>query len=106
MKQFSASSLRKRIGILLVMLMVLSLPVSLSAQKNGGILKDYDNSQKDPSLGMMNRGSVLVGKPKTNVGNQPFGVDPTPYAPLGSGAVLLVVAGVGYALVKSRKSEK
>ena len=86
----------------------MSFSGNLLAQEGGGILGGGESWEEPEGVG----GGMLRGGPKeyndlefNGFGNQPFGVPPTDYAPLGSGVFMLVAAGVGYALVKSRKSE-
>lgn len=71
----------------------------------GGILmvdEEMAQQQQPPQRGMMNRGTNRL----EGSGNQPFGVEPTDYAPLGSGVLMLMATGLGYAVVKSKKRKR
>ncbi len=97
----------KSLFVYLAMCVALSMPASLFAQQGGGGLLgggDVDGSE-EPGGGMLRGGHLVSDNELYGYGNQPFGVKPTNYAPLGSGVFMLVAAGVGYALVKSKKSD-
>ena len=88
----------------IVMAVVLSLPMNSFAQEKRGLFSSGDETSKQTQTGLMGggglRGTSNIG---TNPGNQPFGV--TPDSPLGSGVIMLIAAGAGYAVLK-RKQEK
>lgn len=93
----------------------LLLPVSATAQNEGGGVFGYGNgSTSEPQRdGMFGVRSLDGGY---NLHNQQFGSDNGGYdlynqtfgqdAPLGSGLLLLTAAGVGYALKKRKKNNK
>lgn len=80
----------------LVMAVCLMLPMSLMAQRSDGFFKSsnndvYNNRDTDGIiLGM------TLGNPTTE--------DPTSEAPLGSGLLIMVAAGAGYALARRKKA--
>ena len=104
--------IRKRL-VLLVMSVALSMPIVVSAQ--GGLFQrgEWLWVQKDGSTALFTNqafGDPLDGSDVTNetfgnptegvdVTNQTFGED----APLGSGLFTLLLAGAGYAVMKSNK---
>lgn len=70
-----------------------------TAHGNGEETEREDNGL----LGLRGSG---VPVSSNGLGNQAFDVDPDPnYSPVGSGVALLMAAGVGYALLKSKKSK-
>ena len=87
------------------------LPVNLSAQdqqggKHGGL---FGENTPSTSNGLMNRSENTVGGNFTgqgfgatngNITGQTFG------APLGGGLFVLLAVGVGYATMKSKKTQK
>lgn len=106
MKRFRFS----RLCLCLVMIMALSLPVILFAQQGSGFFgggKKDEKSKKSEENGFFGKGSSIIylENPGNNFSNQPFGVGHD-YVPLGSGVCMLIAAGVGYALAKSKKKKK
>jgi len=99
----------KSLFVYLAMFVALSMPASLFAQQGGGGLLgggDVDGSE-EPGGGMLRGGPYAIVSDGDLYGywNQPFGVEANNYTPLGSGVIMLVAAGVGYALAKSKKSD-
>lgn len=96
---------RMHLAFLVAMAVTLSLPGILPAQNGGmmgGVLVDEED-QLPGRRGLMNRDSG----PQSGMGNQTFGLDlEENYTPIGSGGALLLAAGVGYALLKSKRTEK
>lgn len=92
----------QRIYVFIVAILLLLIPYNLSAQL---LLTNKQPITEEESVG---RG--LLGKgggPHGTTGNQTFGLDLTEnYSPVGSGAFLLIAAGVGYALLKTKKTRK
>lgn len=93
----------------LVMVAALLSPCRMPAQ-NGGALGVQLNDGEEPSYEELN-GRGMLGRrgtgPQGMMGNQTFGLDLNEnYTPLGSGLALLVVAGIGYALMKPKQSEE
>ena len=88
-----------------LVLLALSLPVNLFAQQEGGMMGYGESEGNDgrPMEGLLKGGSISYTNVEYPYGNQPFGVEPNDYAPLGSGVLVLMAAGVGYAVVKSKK---
>ena len=107
--------IRKRL-VLLVMSVALSMPIMASAQ--GGLFQrgEWLWTQKDGSTALFTNqafGDPLDGSDVTNetfgnlaegvdVTNQTFGED----APLGNGLYTLLLAGAGYAAMRSNKKKK
>ena len=84
-------------------------PCRMPAQ-NGGALGVQLNDGEEPSYEELN-GRGMLGRRGTGsqgmMGNQTFGLKlEENYTPLGSGLALLVVAGIGYALMKPKQSEE
>ena len=79
------------------MALMISMPISAFAQLR--MAPEQDMFGNEPR-GMMGRGSYET---EVGTGNQGFGENP---APLGSGVLMLVAAGAGYAVIKSKKSDK
>ena len=87
---------------LLALVMVLSMPIIVSAQ--GGLFQRGEESSQNAGF-LRNGGEAIsltnqaFGNPTdgVNVTNQTFG------APLGSGLFTLLLAGAGYAAMKSNK---
>ena len=100
--------MRKLYFVVIIVLAALSLPVNLSAQEQGGGLfglgeKDVEQQRE----GLLRGGSIVYSSGAyNNLGNQPFGVEPNNYAPLHGGLFILLAAGAGYALVKSRRRRR
>ena len=88
----------------------LSYPTNSFAQEIGGGVLGY--GEKDVSVnkegGLLRGGTVIYADANVdnnNYGNQPFGVNPTDYVPLGDGWLVLIAMGVGYVLLKLRKKK-
>lgn len=79
--------------------LIMSMPISAFAQLRMAPVQDMFGNEP---RGMMGRGTSE--SPDYGMGNQGFGQ--TPDAPLGSGVLMLVAAGAGYAVIKSKKSDK
>ena len=91
-----------------VMVAMMAFPVSLSAQslfcRQNNATTRYMLKYDDGVYGMLNNTNRATYTPSvTGAGNQPFGIEPE--APLGSGVLMLIAAGAGYAVLKSKKSK-
>lgn len=88
----------------------LLLPMGASAQKGGGIFYRGDKAENVDNVSLMNRGNFDnnglslqgFGENQDGLSLQNFGEN----APLGSGWLVLMTAGVGYAAMKTRKNKK
>ena len=95
--------------IVTAMLAMMVLPTSMNAQSLFGRMNDgqsrYATKNETAVYGMLGNGTkgTYTGY-SAGVGNQGFGQDPQT-APLGSGVAMLIAAGAGYALLKSKKSK-
>ena len=93
-------SLRKQRTI--AMMLALSLPFSVLAQ--GGLFQRGDGNT-DPSSGLMRDGEATIMMTNQTFGN-PNGSDLTNQtfgAPIGSGLFVMLMAGAGYAALKTNK---
>lgn len=79
--------------------LIMSMPISAFAQLRMAPVQDMFGNEP---RGMMGRGPSEY-ETGVGTGNQGFGENP---APLGSGVLMLVAAGAGYAVIKSKKSDK
>lgn len=103
--------MKRKLMILAVTMVMMVLPMSVSAQ---GLFNCQHHAQAQAQqetngfgmLGKANGGSTRYqNTPVLNgASNQPFGIDPQ--APLGSGVVMLIAAGAGYAVLKSKQAKK
>ena len=104
---------RKRVIQLVVlfsMTAVMMWSTQLSAQdifeQKSGLFSRYDS---DYSMGLMNRGKAVKATTVTNpyiygnITGQTFGESDTP---LGSGLLVLIAAGAGYALAQNKKNRQ
>ena len=98
---------QKAIMLLMVMVaMMLTIGLNAQDQKRTGGLFGYDqmsgsySSEENVHQGLMDRGNLNLSN--DGMGNQGFNQEPN--APLGSGVLMLIVAGAGYAVVKSKKN--
>ena len=101
---------------LLLLLFVMLLPATLNAQNDGGGMlgfgpasgnAEYSNREGlfDPSEGGYNIGTQHFGEDVNggyNIGTQQFGQD----LPLGSGWLVLTLAGAAYAFKKQKNNHK
>ena len=90
-----------------MMAVAMALPLNSFAQEKRGLFGSSNEANKETTGGMLGggglRGTSNIGtNPGNQPGNQPFGIDPTT-APLGSGVAMLIAAGAGYALLKSKR---
>ena len=83
-------------------LAALIAPATMNAQINRGLLqnpyKDHDNSRRNESM-------MRAGDPKSiegDITNDGFGNN----APIGSGLVILLGAGLGYVALKKKEDEQ
>ena len=83
-------------------LAALMAPATMNAQINRGLLqnpyKDHDNSRRNESM-------MRAGDPKSikgDITNDGFGNN----APIGSGLVILLGAGLGYVALKKKEDEQ
>lgn len=86
-----------------VMAVAMALPLNSFAQEKRGLFGSSNSAESKPTS-MLGGGSGTRNVQEVGTGNQGFGQDPNP-APLGSGVAMLIAAGVGYALLKSKKSK-
>ena len=84
-----------------MMAVAMALPLNSFAQEKRGLFGSSNSAESKPTGSMLGGGGLRDVQPTVGPGNQPFGVDPT--APLGSGAAMLIAAGAGYALLKSKR---
>lgn len=81
----------------------LLLPTNMMAQK--GMFGAQDNAEGNGSKGMLGRGnSGSSDGMEWSGGMTPQ--DPTQEAPIGSGWLILTMAGTGYAIVESKKGKE
>lgn len=88
--------------ILLAMSFVLSIPIVASAQ--GGLFQRGEESSQN--AGFLRNGGEAISLTNQTFGNPTDGVNVTNQtfgAPLGSGLFTLLLAGAGYAAMKSNK---
>ena len=93
--------IRKRV-IVLAMSVVLSVPIVASAQ--GGLFQRGEESGQN--VGFLRNGGEAISLTNQTFGNPTDGVNVTNQtfgAPLGSGLFTLLLASVGYAVMKSNK---
>lgn len=93
--------IRKRV-IVLAMSVVLSVPIVASAQ--GGLFQRGEESGQN--VGFLRNGGEAISLTNQTFGNPTDGVNVTNQtfgAPLGSGLFTLLLAGAGYAAMKSNK---
>ena len=79
-------------------------PATMNAQINRGLLQNPYKSQDDHRQGAMGRGSLNIpGNSEEGITNQGIGDNS---APLGSGLVILLGAGLGYVALKKKEDEQ
>lgn len=86
-------------------LVAMMAPATLNAQINHGLLNDPYNDNSNMNHGLFNQQGNRSGGNEEwdlNVGFQTF-KDP---APLGSGIVILIGAGLGYVALKKKEDEQ
>lgn len=97
--------------VLMSALAVMLCPMTVTAQYDGnrGVFGKGENVDASPSRGIMDRGTTGsgitlqgFGENQNNLTLQNFGEE----APLGSGWLILMGAGLGYAALKQRKTTK
>jgi hypothetical protein len=82
-------------------LAALMAPATLNAQINHGLLQNPYKTESGKNHGMMNsRGDRTEVSNSGSFYNEEFG------APLGSGVLLLLAAGIGYATLKKKEDEQ
>ena len=99
--------MKRKLMILAVTMVMMVLPMSMSAQspslfgREHGATTKYEGGGGPTSsvFGRESSSTTAIGV----VGNQGFNQDPE--APMGSGIAMLIAAGAGYALLKSKKSK-
>lgn len=87
-----------------VMAVAMALPLNSFAQEKRGLFGSSNSAESKPTSMLGTNGTRGMTDEGIGLGNQPFGVDPQ--APLGSGVAMLIAAGAGYALLKSKKQRK
>ena len=103
---------KKTLMLLVVMAAMLLLPFHVSAQ-GGGVFGMGKSSEATENAGLMDRGATGG----YNLQNQQFGSDANggyglfnqtfgQESPVGSGLAIFMVAGMGYAAMKSRKKNQ
>jgi len=99
-------NMRKTIS-LIALAVIMALPMSVSAQsffgREHGATTRFEGGISTSSV--FGRENATYTGNTIGVGNQGFGQTPQDTAPLGSGVVMLIAAGAGYALLKSKKSK-
>ena len=76
-------------------------PATMNAQINRGLLENPYKDNSNKNHGMMNsRGDRTEVSNSGSFYNEEFG------APLGSGVLLLLAAGIGYATLKKKEDEQ
>ena len=89
-------------------LAALMAPATMNAQINRGLLQNpykQDNSQKNTGLmNPMGNRSSQIDIPSNGITNQ--GIGQSDDAPLGSGLVILLGAGIGYVALKKKEDEQ
>lgn len=85
-----------------VMAVAMALPLNSFAQEKRGLFGSSNSADSKPTS-MLGGGSGTRNVQEVGTGNQGFNQDP---APLGSGVAMLIAAGAGYAILKSKKSNK
>ena len=87
--------MKKQLLFYIVMAAIFALPINLKAQRNdnwfNSSVDDYTKRDDDPQW-------------SDGLGNQGFGQEPE--APLGSGLLVMLVAGAGYTALKTKKRRK
>ena len=104
------NKLKKSLLLMLALSTVLLLPMGASAQTGGGIFYRGDKAENVDNVSMMNRGNFDnnglslqgFGENQDGLSLQNFGEN----APLGSGWLVLLASGMGYAAMKTRKNKK
>lgn len=102
---------KKSLLLTLVLSVGLLLPIGASAQTGSGVFYRGDNAESADNPSMMNRSGIggynlnnqNFGSGGYELHNQTFGQETTP---LGSGLLILVAAGAGYALKKRKNNSK
>ena len=80
----------------------LALPMGMTAQERGLFSTSPVSNETSGSRSLMNQNQNRTGTTE-GIGSQTFNADPSP---LGSGVIMLIAAGAGYALLKKKKSNK
>ena len=79
-------------------------PATMNAQINRGLLQNPYKSQDDHRQGAMGRGTLdIPGNDDSGITNSGIGESE---APLGSGLVILLGAGLGYVALKKKEDEQ
>ena len=95
---------KKKVLLLFLAIAVgLLLPTNLVAQK--GMFGTQDNAEGNGSKGMLGRNNGSSDGMEWSGGGMIL-QDPTQQAPLGSGLLILAIAGTGYAIVESKKGKE
>lgn len=82
----------KALTMSLLVAIIMLLPFAASAQRSDSFFSGFEDDDYE------NRIASFIG-----LGNQPFGTEP---APVGSGLLVLTVAGAGYAALRRKRSDK
>lgn len=87
-------------AIMLSMAMVVTLSAPLVASAQGGLFQRGASTEpsRETEAGMLGYSNEVSGV----INNQTFGQE----VPFGSGAVILLAAGIGYALLKRKEDEQ
>ena len=102
---------KKAVVLSLALAAGLLLPMGMSAQTGGGVFYRGDKAENTDNVSMMNRSNSSnnglslqgFGENQEGISLQNFGEQ---QSPLGSGWLVLVTAGVGYAAMQTRKNKK
>ena len=82
----------------LIMATMLMLPLAAHAQSDGFLRDDGDYPKRD--AGAYDLNNQTFGSSGYNLTNQTFGDD----APLGSGLLIMAMAGAGYAFIRRKNN--
>lgn len=90
--------------VLLLGLAALMVPATLNAQINRGLLENPYKDNSGKNHGMMNstnRGTMNTPNGEEGISN--FGIGEDENAPIGSGIVIMLAAGLGYVAFKKKE---
>ena len=88
-----------------VMAVAMALPLNSFAQEKRGLFGSSNSADSKPTSMLGGSGTRGGNAEALDPGLGTQGFNQTPQAPLGSGVIMLIAAGAGYALMK-KKSNK
>lgn len=92
----------KNLMFYIVMAVALALPMGMTAQERG-LFSTSPASETSGSRSLLNQNQNRDGVQWSDgLGNQGFNQDPVP---VGSGVIMLIAAGAGYALLKKKNNK-